>query len=59
MGLRLVELFRSVLEDLATGRGSVIVEPLDLGRMPAAPEPDDTPPAAWRTDVAVPGLAPA
>lgn len=58
MGLRLVDVFRSALRDLVAGRGSVIVDPLDLAWVPAMPEQDDVPPPAWRAELGTPGLAP-
>ena len=46
MGLRLVDVFRSVLEELATGRGHVLVEPMDPAGVARTTGPDDQAPPA-------------
>lgn len=46
MGLRLVDVFRSVLEELVTGRGGVLIEPMDLCAARATPDAGDLPPPA-------------
>lgn len=59
MGLRLVEVFRSVIRDLATGQGSVLIEPMDMQGGAAAREPDDAAPPAVHLDMVAAGLVPA
>ncbi|MGH2340429.1 hypothetical protein ACRC7T_02980 [Segnochrobactraceae bacterium EtOH-i3] len=47
MGLRLVDVFRSVLEELATGTGQVLVEPMDPAGATRMAGPDDQAPPAF------------
>lgn len=59
MGLRLVDVFRSALEEIATGRGHVLVEPMDPAWSPRTAGADDQTPPAFGLDSDGLELAPA